>query len=75
MIELASMQTVSTKTDSLEQSTSSVSNTATSRSCDLLCHDNGDGIVKDTLTKHEHVEGGVDIQGMEDGQRGYGIHG
>jgi len=39
-----------------------------------LCHDNGDCIVQHTLSKHKHVEGGADIQGMKDGQSGHRIH-
>ncbi len=39
-----------------------------------LCHDDGDGIIEYTLPKHEHAESGVDVQGMEDGQRGNRVH-
>ena len=37
--------------------------------------DDGDGIVEDGLAKDEHVEDGVDVESLEDGQRGHGVHG
>ena len=40
-----------------------------------LCHDNGDSVVENALTKNEHVECRVDVQGMEDGQSGYWVNG
>ena len=43
--------------------------------CGLLGHDNRDGIIEYALPKDEHVEGRVDIQGVEDGQGGHGING
>ena len=39
-----------------------------------LCHDNRDCIVQHTLSKHEHVEGGADVQGMKYGQSSHRIH-
>lgn len=41
----------------------------------LLCEDDGDGVVEDALAEHQHVEDGVHVQGVEDGNGCYGIHG
>ena len=35
---------------------------------------NGDCIVENTLSKHQHVEGGVNLEGMKDGQSGHWVH-
>ena len=43
--------------------------------CGLLGHDNRDGIIEYALPKDEHVEGRVDIQGVEDGQGGHRVNG
>ena len=40
----------------------------------LLCHDNGHGVIQHALPKDQHVEGGVHIQSMEDGQSGHWVH-
>ena len=32
-----------------------------------LCHNDGDGIIQDALSEHKHVEGGADVQSVEDG--------
>ena len=32
-----------------------------------LCHNDGDSIIQHTLSEHKHIEGGADVQGMEDG--------
>lgn len=41
----------------------------------LLCEDNGDGIVEDALTEHQHVEDRVYVQGVEDGDGSDRVHG
>lgn len=40
----------------------------------LLGEDNGDGIVEDALSKHQHVEDRVDVEGVEDGDGSHGVH-
>lgn len=42
---------------------------------DLPSEDDRDCIVQNTLAKNEHVEDLVDIESVEDGQRGDGVHG
>ena len=37
--------------------------------------DDGDGVVEDGFAEHQHVEDGVDVQGLEDGEGRHGIHG
>ena len=32
-----------------------------------LCHNDGDGIIQHALSKHKHIEGGADVQSVEDG--------
>lgn len=40
----------------------------------LLCEDNGDRVVEDALTKHQHIEDWVHIEGVEDGNGRYRVH-
>ena len=37
--------------------------------------DDGDGVVEHGLAEDEHVEHGVDVHGLEDGQRRHRVHG
>ena len=39
-----------------------------------LCHDDGDSIVENTLSKDQHVEGRIDVEGVEDGQGGHWVY-
>lgn len=40
----------------------------------LLCEDDGDGVVEDALAKHKHVEYGVYVESIEDGNGSYRVH-
>lgn len=40
----------------------------------LLCEDDGDGVIEDALTKHQHVEDRVHIEGIEYGNSSYRVH-
>lgn len=40
----------------------------------LLCEDNGDGVIEDALSKHQHLEDRVNIQGVKDGDGRHGVH-
>lgn len=40
----------------------------------LLCEDDGDGVIEDALTKHQHVEDRVHIEGVEYGNSSYRVH-
>lgn len=46
-----------------------------SRDYYLLCEYDGDGVVQDALPEHQHVEDGVHVEGVEDGDGSYRIHG
>lgn len=41
----------------------------------LLGEDDGDGVVEDALTEHQHVEDRVHVEGVKDGNGGDGVHG
>lgn len=40
----------------------------------LLCEDDGDGVIEDALTKHQHVEDRVHIEGIKYGNSSYRVH-
>ncbi len=40
----------------------------------LLGEDNGDGVIEDALTKHQHVEDRVHVEGIKDGDGSYRVH-
>lgn len=41
----------------------------------LLGEDNGDSIIEDAFTKHQHVKDWVHVKGVKDGNGSYRVHG
>lgn len=41
----------------------------------LLGEDDGDGVVEDALSEHQHVEDWVQVEGVKDGNGCDGVHG